>query len=591
MLNKVHIERRLAAVVVAGFTCDGRPIGQRDQDDIETGSKWRKLRENLVEPKIAEHSGRLVRSVDDGLLIEFRSAVDAVMWASDVQRAILTGGEEFPEATVRMRIGINVEDVLVDGNDLHGDGVNIATHIQQLADPGEIVATAAVSEYVRNKVGVTFTDLGTRELKNINRPVRLFRLEFARNGQARDEGQPFLSWTDKPSIAMLPFHNLSGSPEEGYFGEGITEEIIAQLARNRSLLVISRQSTLRYADRRASPQQIAADLGVRYILDGTVQRQANRLRISAELIDASHSRTIWADRFDGSNDDIFKFQDDIALGIVKIIEPRLIEAEANRARSKPTENLDAYDCLLRALSLLYSFEESEFRDAGRYLDHAIELDPGYAQAYAYKAFWYGLALGEGRSKDAGDTKAAEIAAYRALALDPADSLVHAVAALVRSFRLKEPEVGIEMFDRALQLNPNSAFAWGLSASTCCFLGRPEEALERLRNAFRLSPFDPMSFFFLTVAGLAEFISGRYEEAVIWLRKAQRENPRFTPMRRQLAATLALLGRDDEAKAAAASLLEMDPQFRVSVFASWYPLRRPDDLERLATGLRLAGLPP
>jgi adenylate cyclase len=390
---------------------------------------------------------------------------------------------------------------------------------------------------------------------------------------------------------MLPFHNLSGSPEEGYFGEGITEEIIAQLARNRSLLVISRQSTLRYADRRASPQQIAADLGVRYILDGTVQRQANRLRISAELIDASHSRTIWADRFDGSNDDIFKFQDDIALGIVKIIEPRLIEAEANRARSKPTENLDAYDCLLRALSLLYSFEESEFRDAGRYLDHAIELDPGYAQAYAYKAFWYGLALGEGRSKDAGDTKAAEIAAYRALALDPADSLVHAVAALVRSFRLKEPEVGIEMFDRALQLNPNSAFAWGLSASTCCFLGRPEEALERLRNAFRLSPFDPMSFFFLTVAGLAEFISGRYEEAVIWLRKAQRENPRFTPMRRQLAATLALLGRDDEAKAAAASLLEMDPQFRVSVFASWYPLRRPDDLERLATGLRLAGLPP
>jgi adenylate cyclase len=322
-----------------------------------------------------------------------------------------------------------------------------------------------------------------------------------------------------------------------------------------------------------------------------VQRQANRLRITAELIDVSHSRTIWADRFDGTNDDIFKFQDDIARGIVTIIEPRLIEAEANRARSKPTANLDAYDCLLRALSLLYSFEESEFREAGRYLDRAVELDHGYAQAYAYKAFWYGLALGEGRSKDyAGDAKAAEIAAQRALALDPADSLVHAVAALVHSYQLKEPEVGLEMFDRALQLNPNSAFAWGLSASTCCFLGRPEEALERLRNAFRLSPFDPMSFFFLTVAGLAEFIAGRYEEAVIWLRRAQRENPRFTPMRRQLAATLALLGRDDEAKVAAAGLLEMDPQFRVSVFASWYPLRRLDDLERLAAGLRLAGLP-
>ena len=588
MSKKVHIERRLAAVVVADLARDGRPMGQ---DDIEAARKWRMLRENLIAPKIAEHSGRLVRIVGDGLLIEFRSAVDAVVWASDVQRALLTGRDEPTDASLRMRIGINVEDVLVDGDDLHGDGVSIAAGIQQLADPGDIVVTAAVSEYVRNKVGVTFTDLGTRELKNISRPVRIFRLELVRNDRARDDGQPFLSWTDKPSIAMLPFRNLSGNPEEGYFGEGITEEIIAQLARNRSLLVISRQSTLRYADRQATPQQISADLGVRYILDGTVQRQANRLRITAELIDASHSRTIWADRFDGTNDDIFKFQDDIALGIVKIIEPRLIEAEANRARSKPTENLDAYDCLLRALSLLYSFEESEFREAGRYLDRAVELDPGYAQAYAYKAFWYGLALGEGRSKDyAGDAKAAEIAAHRALALDPANSLAHAVAALVHSFLLKEPEVGLEMFDRALHLNPNSAFAWGLSASTCCFLGRPEEALERLRNAFRLSPYDPMSFFFLTVAGLAEFVAGRYEQAVIWLRRAQRENPRFTPMRRQLAATLALLGRDDEAKVAAAGLLEMDPQFRVSAFASWYPLRRRDDLERLATGLRLAGLP-
>src|SRR5262245_42276714 len=320
MLKKNHIERRLAAMVVADFARDGRPIGQ---DDVETAGKWHMLRENLIAPKIAEHSGRLVRTLGDGLLIEFRSAVDAVVWASDVQRAILTGREEFPDANLPMRIGINVEDVLVDGDDLHGDGVNVAAGIQQLADPGEIVVTAAVSEYVRNKVSVTFTDLGTRDLKNISRPVRIFRLELARNGRARDDGQPFLSWTVKPSIAMLPFRNLSGSPEEGYFGEGITEEIIAQLARNRSLLVISRQSTLRYADRQASPQQISSDLGVRYILDGTVQRQANRLRITAELIDASHSRTIWADRFDGSKDDIFKFQDDIALGIVKIIEPRL----------------------------------------------------------------------------------------------------------------------------------------------------------------------------------------------------------------------------------------------------------------------------
>jgi len=587
-MNAVHIERRLAAVAFADVAGYSRLI---EYDDVETTRKWKNLRENLLGPKIAEHAGRLVRLLGDGLLIEFRSAVDAVVWASDVQRAISDPRGEVVEDALPIRIGINVEDVLVDGDDLHGDGVNIAARIQQLAAPGEVVVTAAVSEYVRNKVGVTFTDLGPRELKNISRPIRIFRLEIARSG-ARDRVQPFLAWTNKPSIAMLPFRNLSGNPEEGYFGEGIIEEIVAELARNRSLLVISRHSTLRYADRHAGLPQISAELGVRYILDGTVQRYANKLRITAELIDAGQNQTIWADRFDGDDEDIFKFQDEIASSIVRTIEPRLLEAETHRARSKPTDSLGAYDCVLRALSLLYSFDKAEFREAGRFLDRAIELDAGYAQAYAYKAFWYILCAGEGLSTDfAADAKAAEIAVQRALSLDPADALVHAVAGHVRSFLLKQPELAVEMFERALQLNPNSSFAWGLSASTYCFLGRPEDALERLRNAFRLSPFDPMNFFFLTAAGIAEFVAGRYEEAVIWLQKARRENPRFTPMHRTRAASLAMLGRDKEAKAAAADLLAVDPRFHVSVFASWYPLRRPDDLERLVRGLELSGLPP
>src|SRR5215468_10576289 len=542
MPSNVHIERRLAAVAFADLAGYSRLIAQ---DDVETARKWRMLRENLIAPKIAEHSGRLVRTVGDGLLIEFRSAVDAVVWASDVQRAILIGREEPADQALRMRIGINVEDVLVDGDDLHGDGVNIAARIQQLADPGEIVVTAAVSEYVRDKVGVRFTDLGARELKNINRPVRIFRLELARNGKAGDHAQPFLAWTNKPSIAMLPFRNLSGNPEEGYFGEGITEEIITELARNRSLLVISRHSTLGYADRQTDPRQISSELGVRYILNGTVQRQANRLRITAELIDAGQNRTIWADRFDGTNDDIFQFQDDIAISIVKTIEPRLIEAEASRARNKPTDSLDAYDCVLRALSLLYSFDRSEFHEAGQLLDRAIEIDPGYAQAHAYKAWWYILAAGEGLSPDfASDARAAEAAVQRALSLDPSDSLVYALGGHVRTFLLKQPELAVEMFERALQLNPSSSFAWGLSASTYCFLGRPEDALERLRNAFRLSPLDRINFFFLTAAGIAEFVAGRYEEAVIWFGKARRANMRFVPMHRTRAACLALLGRAD-----------------------------------------------
>jgi adenylate cyclase len=589
MSTNVHIERRLAAVAFADVAGFSRLI---EQDDVETTRKWRNLRENLIAPKIAEHFGRLVRTVGDGLLIEFRSVVDAVVWASDVQRAISDAREEILDEALLMRIGINVEDVLVDGDDLHGDGVNIAARIHQLADPGEVVVTAAVSEYVRNKLGVTFTDLGARELKNIGRPVRIYRLEmFKKDGSSRDRGQPFLAWTNRPSIAMLPFRNLSGNPEEGYFGEGITEEIVAALARNRSLLVIARHSTLRYADRHTDLRQISSELGARYILDGSVQRQATKLRISAELIDVSQNRTIWADRFDGTNEDLFKFQDHIASSIVTTIEPRLVEAEANRARSKPTDSLDAYDCVLRALALLYSFNKSEFEDAGRFLDRAIELDPGYAQAHAYKAWWHNLAAGEGLSSDfSHDAKAAEMSAQLAVSLDSTDSLAHAVGGHVQAFLLKQPETAVGMFERALHLNPNSAFAWGVSAPTYCFLGRPEDALERLRNAARLSPFDPMNFFFWTVAGIAEFVAGRHEQAVSWLQKARRENPRFLAAHRMLAASLGLLGRDDEAKVAARELLAVDPAFRVSVFASWYPLRRSDDLERLVAGLQVAGLP-
>jgi adenylate cyclase len=584
-----HIERRLAAIVFADVAGFSRLI---EQNDVATTRKWRALRENLIAPKILEHFGRLVRTVGDGLLIEFRSVVDAVVWASDVQRAIVDAREPEEAESMLMRIGINVEDVIVDGDDLHGDGVNIAARIQQLADPGEVVVTAAVNDYVRNKLSVTFTDLGNRELKNISRPIRIYRLELSKSdGAGRPRGQPYLAWTNRPSIALLPFRNLSSNAEESYFGEGITEEIVAALARNHSLLVIARHSTLRYADRRADTRQISSELGVRYILDGSVQRHAEKLRITAELIDAGESRTIWADRFEGSNEDLFKFQDEIALKIVSVIEPQLVEAETKRVRSKPTESLDAYDCVLRALSLQYSFDRSDFREAGRYLDRAIELDPSYAQACAYKAWWHLLAIGEGLSSDfKRDVRLAEEFANRSVSLDATDAFGFAVSGHVQTFLLRQPERAVELFERALQLNPNSAFAWGVSASTFCFLGRPDEALERLRNAWRLSPFDPLNFFYWTVAGLAEFVAGRYDQGVGWLQKARRENPRFIAAHRTLAACLGLLGEDKEAKAVAASLLSVDPSFRVSVFSSWYPLRRADDLERLVEGLRAAGLP-
>jgi TolB-like protein/Tfp pilus assembly protein PilF len=491
-----------------------------------------------------------------------------------------------------VRIGINVEDVIVDEDKLIGDGVNIASRIHQLASPGEIVVTGAVREYVWNKMPITFSDLGERELKNISRPIRVYRVEaHAATGGIPIHSQPHLSWTKRPGIAVLPFRNLGGDPEEGYFGEGITEDIISGLSHSHALYVIARNSTLRYRDQLRAPRDIASELGVRYVLEGSVRRQASRLRISSELIDAVNNRAVWAEKFDGANSDIFEFQDRIVARIVGAIEPSLYEAEAARTLHKPTESLDAYECVLRALARLYTFNDSDFAGAGMYLQRAVALDPTYAQAHAYLAWWYNLLRGEGRSADPpDDAQKAERASRTAVELDPNDAFCLAVAAHIRAFLRKDPETAAEMFDRALLLNENSAFAWGVSGSTYCFLGRPDDALEHLRNAWRLSPFDPMNFFFWTVAGLAQFVAGRYDQAIGWLRKAQRTNARFSACHRTLTATLALSGDIEAARAAARDLLSVEPRFRIAVFASWYPLRRQDDLERMATGLRLAGLP-
>ncbi len=583
------ITRRLAAIVFADVAGWSRLI---EQNDVETLHAWKALRTELVEPKIAEHRGRLLEIAGDAVLIEFSSAVAAVAWAVDLQRVLGHAEGEEHGLGLTLRIGVIVVDVIVDEDKLIGDGVNIAARIHQVAAPGEIVVTGAVRAYVWNKMAVGFSDLGEHALKNIGRAIRIYRVEPRESaGSIPVRSQPHLSWTRRPGVAVLPFRDLSGDPSEGYFGEGITDDIVNGLSRSHSLYVIARNSTLRYRDHRMDARDIAAELGVRYILEGSVRRQASRLRISSELIDAANNRTVWADRFDGADNEIFEFQDRIASSIVGALEPRLYQVEAARALEKPTESLDAYECVLRALSLLYTFNDRDFAEASRYLERAVTLDPLYAQAHAYLAWWLNLSRGEGRSTDpSADAARAGRAAKTALELDPDDAFCLAVAGHVQAFLARDLETGADLFDRALRLNENCAFAWGLSASTYCFLGRPDEALERLRNAWRLSPFDPLNFFFYTVAGIAEFVAGRYDQAIAWLRKAQRLNARFVACHRTLTASLALWGDLDGARVAAANVLAVDPRFRVSAFASWYPLSRAGDLERLTAGLRLAGLP-
>jgi TolB-like protein/class 3 adenylate cyclase/Tfp pilus assembly protein PilF len=580
--------RRLAAVAFADVANWSRLI---EKNDVETLRAWKVLRSELIEPKIDEHGGRLLEIAGDSVLVEFPSAVAAVSWALDMQRALAAQETPPKETELSIRIGVNVDDVIVDEDRLIGDGVNIAARIHQLASPGEIVVTAAVREYVWNKMPVAFSDLGERVLKNISRPIRIFKVAVQEEGRIPVRAHPHLLWGKRPRIAVLPFRNLGEDPEQKYFGEGITEDIIGGLSRSHALYVIARNSTLRYSDQTMDSRDIAAELGVSYILQGSVRRHASRLRITAELIDAVKNHAVWGDKFDGVEADIFTIQDRIAASIVGTIEPRLVEAEKARALEKPTESLDAYDCVLRALALLYTFDDGDFADAGKYLQRALSLDPTYAQAHAYLAWWYNLHVGEGRSADpTADVEKAKAESKLAIDLDPNDAFALAVGAHVQAFLHKNLDAGAEMFDRALLLNENSAFAWGISGSTYCFLGRPDDALERLRNAWRLSPFDPLNFFFWTVAGLAEFVAGRYDQAVGWLRKAQRANARFSATHRTLTASLALSGDIDGAKDAATSLLQIEPRFRVSVFTSWYPLRRKEDLERLSTGLKLAGLP-
>jgi adenylate cyclase len=582
------IKRRLAAIAFADVAGYSRLIAL---NDLETLRRWKELRQEVLEPHMVRYGGKAVGMPGDAVMAEFASAVCAVQWAADVQRSQLSRLTERDPLAVRLRIGINVEDVIDDDGVLAGDGVNIAARIHQAAEPGQIVVTAAVRDYVLNRLPVVFHHLGAPPMKNIARPVHVFLVEWIESGAIGSTPYPYLQWSSRPTVAVLPFRTIGGTEDDRYFGDGITDEIITGLSRNRSLYVIARNSTLRYRDRSKDLSQVAGELDVRYVLDGSVQRQGTRLRINTELIDMAASRPVWTQRFEGSTEDIFEFQDRISSSIFGSLEPRLHLLEAARVRDRPTESLDAYHCVLKALSRLYLFTAESYQEAGVLLERAVALDPSYAQAQAYLAWWLNFRVGEGSSPNPDADRARALAvSRRAVDLDSEDAFVLAVAGQILSFIGKRPSEALEMFDQALALNQNSAFAWGLSALTLAYLGRPDEAMERLQNVWRLNPFDPLNFYFWIVAGIAQFVAGRYSEAISWLRKCRRANPRFIACLRMLAASLALSGDEEEAQLVGRELLAIEPSFTVSKFVAWYPLQRPEDLVRLAEGLRAAGLP-
>jgi adenylate cyclase len=580
-----RIVRRLAAIAMADVV-DWQASLTRTPDTAI--ADWRMLRTCVVEPLAAAVSGRIVELTAQCCLLEFDSAVDGLRWALDLQDRMAEHRVGALPTTAHMRVGLCVEDAIVDDGKLIGAGRHLVEPLLKAAMPDDVVVDDTIRVLAQNKLPVRFRALddGGHGPEG-SRILYIADLAFDPSTERSSRMGP--SWNGRPGVAVMPFDTGPDSGER-YFGDGMTEEIVTSLSLNRGLLVIARNSTLRYRGSSAPPSEVAAELGVRYLLMGSVRRNQQQLRINAELVDAGANGVAWAEHYDGSVEDLFGFQTRIAHSIAAAIDPRVQETEMVRVLGRPTESLGAYDSMLRGMSVLNTFKDDDVQLAGRMFRRAIELDPNYARAHAHLGWWHNLQLGEGRSVEISeDAQLAETHSQRAIELDSRDAWALAVAAHIQSFVRKRFTTAMELFDQALELNPSCAIAWARSGTTLAYMGQGDEALRRVRQAMRLSPFDQHMFSFCTTNGTACIVAGRYAEAVSWLHKARRLNPGYKAALRMLTAALALSNEEVEARETAQELLRGEPGFRVSVFASWYPLSEPH-LGRLLDGMRRAGLP-
>jgi TolB-like protein/class 3 adenylate cyclase len=575
--------RRLAAILAADVAGYSRLMGADEEGTLE---RLKALRRELVDPKIDEHHGRIVKTTGDGLLVEFASVVDAVRCAVEVQQAMAERDTGFgADSRIELRIGINLGDVIVEGDDLYGDGVNIAARIEALADAGGVFVSNTVHDHVRDRLPFVFEDLGEQQVKNIARPVRVYRvrdLGVAAKSLAAPTS-PALLLPDKPSIAVLPFANMSGDPEQEYFVDGMVEEIITALSRIRWLFVLARNSSFTYKGQTVDVKQVGRELGVRYVLEGSVRKAAGRVRITAQLIDATNGAHLWADRFDGSLEDVFDLQDRVASSVAGIIEPALQAAETARSANRPTNDLAAYDLYLRAYALQISSGRPA-PEALRLLDQAIARDPTYGLALAWAAICRFLRCLNGQSDDPEADKREGIdLARRALKAAPDDPGVLANAAAVLAYFGEDIGAMMAFVDRALALNPSFARGWHISSGVVrVWCGQPDIAMEHIDASLRLSPRARIGPSLLNI-GFALFLARRFDEAVPKLLLAIQEDPAFSQPYRVLAACYAHLGRLGDAREIVARLQAISPV--VINDASF--LRKDEHRELYLSGLRLA----
>jgi adenylate cyclase len=590
-------QRKLVAILAADVVGFSRLTGA---DEDRTLARLRALRSDLIDPTIAVHNGRVVKRTGDGALVEFRSVVDAVRCAIEVQNAMIERNAGLPpERRIEFRIGIHLGDVVEESDgDLMGDGVNIASRLESVAAPGAICLSEDAYRQVKARLDLLVSDLGQTQLKNIAEPLRIYSLAVGVAAKTKPATQaesaapaatPRL--TDKPSIAVLPFTNMSGDPEQEYFVDGMVEDIITALSRFNQLFVIARNSTFTYKGRAVDVRQVAKELGVRYVLEGGVRKSGSRLRITGQLIDAATGAHLWADRFDGSLDDVFDLQDKITASVVGAIEPTMRKAEIERAHRKPVENLDAYDLYLRALPHVYAMRPDENLLGISLLDKAVEFEPTYAPALAHAAWCYEQRNTRGWPPASADDAGNAVAlARRALAAGSDDAVAVVLAGFVLVMVARDYRTGLDAVRRALERNPGSGFVNFMAGTALLFAGDPQDSLALMERAMALGPLDPSFYMYLMVAGWAQLFSGRPAEALELAERSASLNPDWDSTYWGLIPAYVQLGRLPEARAALSKFLSLAPGMTVSGLRQLLPIRNQASLELVLDGLGKAGLP-
>ncbi len=586
---EVHgMQRRLSAIMSADVVGYSALMAA---DEEGTLARLMAYREELVGPTIAAHDGRVVKLMGDGILAEFGSVVAAVQSAVEIQQAMGERNRDVPpERRVDFRVGINLGDVIVEGDDIYGDGVNIAVRLEGLAEPGGICVARNVYNQVKGKVDTVFEDMGEREVKNIAEPVRVYRVALDRAARPARAAEDDLALPQRPSIAVLPFENMSADPEQEFFADGITEDIITELSKFRSLFVIARNSSFAFKGQPTDAKEVSAKLGVRYVVEGSVRRAGNRVRVTAQLVDAIDDKHIWAERYDRDLEDIFAVQDEVTRAVVSAIEPQLASTERQRARRKPTESLDAWECYQRGLWHLHHYTAEDNARALEFLRRAIDLDPTFATAHAGLAFalYYSVILGFSGDRS-GDLARALEAGKTAVMLDENDPFAQVALGRVYTAR-GEHDTAIASCDRAIALNPSFASAHFGRAHSLWMSGRPEEAIVSHDEAMRLSPRDPLLWAFQASKAIALILLGRYDEALDLARKAQRQpNPALWAFMPEVSA-LGLLGRIDEASDALERVRRLKSDVTCTFATTVLPITRAADREHFVSGLIKAGLP-